>query len=83
MVEKLMLILGLAAPDYSSAVAAQASYTLHTNAPLAVTECCGQCKGGKIVHGDGHVTECPCPTDCKCKGRKETICTTGTCAPPK
>lgn len=30
-------------------------------------ECCGECKGGWIVHGDGHRTACPCQASCRCK----------------
>ena len=35
-------------------------------------ECCGECNGtGKIVHPDGHVTDCPCPATCECKKPEE------------
>lgn len=81
MVNEILMLLGMAAPDYSSAVAVQASYTLHTTKQVVVDECCGRCKNGKITHGDGHVTDCPCPPDCKCKAKKE--CASGTCAPKK
>lgn len=36
-------------------------------APPKPGDCCGECKGGWIVHGDGHRTPCPCPAGCKCK----------------
>jgi hypothetical protein len=30
--------------------------------------CCTDCGGtGRIVHADGHSTECPCPASCACK----------------
>lgn len=36
--------------------------------PRPRKECCDECKGtGKIRQPDGHVTDCPCPDDCKCK----------------
>lgn len=83
MINELLLLLGLATPDYSAAVAVQASYTLHTSSPAPINECCGACKNGKITHGDGHVTPCPCPPECKCKAPKGTLCESGTCAPKK
>ena len=37
-------------------------------------ECCKDCKGtGKIVHADGHQTDCPCPKDCECKAGKDAV----------
>jgi len=37
-------------------------------------ECCGACNGtGKIVHPDGHVTDCPCPPTCECKKPKAAV----------
>lgn len=84
MVNEILMLLGMATPDYSSAVAVQASYTLHTAAPVVVVdECCGRCKNGKITHGDGHVTPCPCPPECKCKAPKSAMCMSGTCVPKK
>ncbi len=65
----LLILLGLATPEYSSAVAVNASYTLHTQKSPLPEVCCGRCVNGKIVHGDGHVTDCPCPPGCKCKAK--------------
>ena len=57
-----------AAPILTERVAVEAAYTLHTTAVEPVAKkCCGSCKNGFIVHGDGHKTPCPCPPDCKCK----------------
>lgn len=57
-----------AAPILTERVAVEAAYTLHTMAVEPVTKkCCGSCKNGFIVHGDGHKTPCPCPSDCECK----------------
>ena len=57
-----------AAPILTERVAVEAAYTLHTRAVEPVAkECCGSCKNGFIVHGDGHKTPCPCPPDCECK----------------
>ncbi len=90
MVHNFIILLGLASPDYTERVAVNAAYTLHTRkAAVVVNECCGACKGGKIVHGDGHVTDCPCPPDCRCKAvthppsvlRPE--CKDGKCSPRK
>lgn len=74
MVKALLILLGLAAPDYSSAVAVNAAYTLHTTATPVPEKCCGLCKNGKIVHGDGHVTDCACPPGCKCKAKSVLGC---------
>lgn len=52
--------------DYDVPVAVEAAYVVTTYVPPA-PKCCGLCKNGKIVHGDGHVTDCACPPDCKCK----------------
>lgn len=66
-------------PDLVGPVAVSAAYTLHSYKP-AVQKCCESCRGGKIIHGDGHVTDCPCPPDCKCKLRGEPIpCKDGKC----
>jgi hypothetical protein len=70
MTELFALLFGLAAPDYTGAVAVQAAYVIHTQREAApVQECCGLCNGGIIVHGDGHTTPCPCPPECPCKKR--------------
>lgn len=54
--------------DYVAPVAVEAAYVCATAKKTEpVSKCCGQCVGGKVVHGDGHVTECPCPADCKCR----------------
>lgn len=91
MVNELLIAFGLIAPDYTGMVAAEAAYVLHTQKAPEETKCCGLCKDGRIVHGDGHSTECPCPPDCKCKTRGAVIhppsvlkqCPTGKCTPPK
>ncbi len=67
MVNELIALLGLAAPDYSAAVAVNAAYTLHAEPVEAPQKCCGLCKNGRITHGDGHTTPCPCPDTCECK----------------
>ena len=81
----LLLLLGLAAPDMTARVAAEAAVTI--NQPLApvvapvADKCCGECRNGVITHGDGHKTPCPCPASCKCKAKSQTpICESGTCA---
>lgn len=80
----LLILLGLAAPDMTARVATEAAVTI--NQPAAVitpvkSDCCGECKGGWITHGDGHRTPCPCPATCKCKAKpQQPICESGTCA---
>ena len=83
MVKTLLILLGLAAPDYSAAVAVNASYTLHTKASPVPEKCCGLCKNGKIVHGDGHVTDCACPPGCKCKAKSVLLPECKDCKPRK
>jgi len=83
MVKTLLILLGLAAPDYSSVVAINAAYTLHTQAVPAPEKCCGLCKNGKIVHGDGHVTDCACPPGCKCKAKSVLLPECNDCKPRK
>lgn len=83
MVNSLLILLGLAAPDYTAAVAVSAAYTLHTTETPAPEKCCGLCRGGKIVHGDGHVTDCPCPTGCKCKAKSVLLPERKDCKPQK
>ena len=73
MVKTLLILLGLATPDCHSVVAVNAAYTLHTVATPVPEQCCGRCKNGKIVHGDGHVTDCPCPMGCKCKAKSVLV----------
>jgi hypothetical protein len=80
---KLFLILASfwGTPDYTGPVAAEAAYVIATQkAPVAVKECCGQCKAGIITHGDGHKTKCPCPDACKCK---QAGCEEAKCVPRK
>lgn len=64
----LWILSWFAVPVTTERVAVEAAYTLHTATiePVA-KKCCGACKGGVIVHGDGHRTPCPCPADCECK----------------
>lgn len=52
-------------PDMVGPVAVQASYTLHTM-PEEKPARCMSCDAGKITHGDGHVTDCPCGEGCDC-----------------
>ena len=54
------------APCYPERVAVEAAYVCTTYTEPK-SKCCGQCKLGKITHGDGHVTDCPCPKDCLCR----------------
>jgi hypothetical protein len=55
-------------PILTERVAVEAAFTLHTAKVEPVKKvCCGACKNGFIIHGDGHRTPCPCPPDCKCK----------------
>jgi len=64
-----------AAAAVAVAYAAQAKST-PTPAPQPdlPEECCGECNGtGKIVHPDGHVTDCPCPPTCECKQKKAAV----------
>lgn len=83
MVKELLIVFGLVAPDYSSAVAVNASYTLHTRSIPAPEKCCGLCKNGKIVHGDGHVTDCACQPGCSCKSKSVLVPECQNCLPPK
>lgn len=78
----LILLLGLAAPDMTARVAAEAAVTISQPVVMPVADkCCGECKGGWITHGDGHKTPCPCPATCKCKAKpQQNICESGTCA---
>ena len=53
-------------PSFPERIAVEAAYVVTTyDAPKL--KCCGACKNGKIAHGDGHVTDCPCPPDCLCR----------------
>ena len=75
MASLLAWVLSLFSPaDMTAAVAVEASYVLHTQEFQAPgKKCCGSCKDGRIVHGDGHSTPCPCPDDCQCKTRGAVI----------
>jgi hypothetical protein len=54
--------------DLTIPVAVEAAYVIATTqATVSVHKCCGLCAGGKIIHGDGHITDCPCPMTCACK----------------
>ena len=62
------------APIYQERIAVEAAYVCTTYAaPKAKCKCGGACKNGKIVHGDGHVTDCPCPADCLCRTKSVLI----------
>lgn len=61
-----LLLMLFPTPDMAGPVAVHAAYTIHTYQAEG-GECCGECKGGFITHGDGHKTPCPCPDDCRCK----------------
>ena len=53
-------------PTFPERIAVEAAYVCTTyTAPKS--KCCGACKNGKITHGDGHVTDCPCSSDCLCR----------------
>ena len=71
MVNELLMLLSLGTPDYTGRAAAEAALVLHTKP--TTQECCGLCKNGKIRHGDGHTTDCPCPDDCPCKTKGAVI----------
>ncbi len=91
MAELLALLASLfASPDMTGPVAVHASYVIHTQqTDTPSKKCCGECKGGFIVHGDGHKTPCPCPPDCECKAVKHPPvviyqnCPAGKCPPTK
>ena len=61
------LLFALFDKPYEPLIAVSAAYAIHAGIDSPATECCGECEGGKIVHGDGHVTDCPCPEGCECK----------------
>ena len=59
---------------YQPEIAVRAAYCIHTQAGTdEKSECCGVCVGGNIIHGDGHITDCPCPPDCKCKTEDKAV----------
>lgn len=64
----LLLALWFPPSDYHTRVSVEAALAATTYKPGDVDSvCCGLCTGGKVIHGDGHVTECPCPSTCKCR----------------
>ena len=68
------LILLFFPPVYDERVAAEAAYVIVTQQPEnPKDEKCCACIGGKIRHGDGHVTDCPCPDTCACKTVKALL----------
>ena len=72
----LILLLLTAPPRYYEEVAVDAAYAIVTHKEESPAACCGgkpQCVGGKIIHGDGHVTDCPCPDTCDCKKYKAIL----------
>ena len=71
----LELILLLVSPpkDFTPVVGVTAAYSIRQDGGGEVTECCGECTNGKIIHGDGHVTDCPCPETCECKADKALL----------
>lgn len=72
----LILFFLLAPPSYEQTVAVEAAYAIVTHKDESPAKCCGdkpKCVGGKIVHGDGHVTDCPCPDTCACKKYKALL----------
>lgn len=74
---RLILLWLLAAPvSYEERVAAEAAVVVVTRKVDSQAGCCSgkpKCVGGKIIHGDGHVTDCPCPDTCKCKLHKALL----------
>lgn len=72
----LILLLLTAPPRYYEEVAVDAAYAIVTHKDEESSSCCSdkpKCVGGKIIHGDGHVTDCPCPESCKCKTYKALL----------
>lgn len=70
----LLWIASFFAQDMTARVAVEASLVLHTQEfSVPGKKCCGACKNGFIVHGDGHKTPCPCPPDCECKTKGAVV----------
>ena len=67
MIEFMLALLADTKPDYTPRIACEAAYVLAAPLDDVPSECCGICEGGKIIHGDGHITDCPCPETCECK----------------
>ena len=59
-------------PTFPERIAVEAAYVCTTYTEPK-SKCCGACKNGKIIHGDGHVTDCPCPPDCLCRTKSVLI----------
>jgi hypothetical protein len=72
----------LAVDDIPAKVSAEVAYSLLKPVPV-VSKCCGQCKGGVIIHGDGHQTPCPCPANCKCRTKSILLPGCKTCPSPQ
>lgn len=68
------LLFWLFPPQYEERVAAEAAYVVvvHPAEKRQGEKCCN-CVGGKMLHGDGHVTDCPCPDTCDCKKMKALL----------
>jgi hypothetical protein len=66
---KWLLLWLLGSPvTYEEQVAVEAAYAIVTfQQDDTPSKCCGKCVGGKMLHGDGHITDCPCPPECECK----------------
>lgn len=79
----LIIALLFSAPNYDERIAVEAAYVAATYVAPDKKECCGRCKGGKITHGDGHVTDCPCPPGCACKTKSVLLKECKTCLPSK
>jgi hypothetical protein len=87
----LITLVFVAPLDLTIPVGVEAAYVVVTSSAEAVTKkCCGLCHGGKVIHGDGHVTDCACPATCACKKNPAVVhppsvlrCKDGTCTPKK
>lgn len=72
---ELILAWLIAPKPYEPVIAVEMAWAVHgdrADSPDG-SECCGECEGGKIIHGDGHITDCPCPSDCECKTRGAAV----------
>lgn len=68
----------------AASISAARSTMLAGGEPTPAPEgCCSECNNtGWITHGDGHRTQCPCPSDCPCKQPKDVKCEGGQCTSP-
>jgi hypothetical protein len=73
MIELILALFTNPAPDYTPVIACETAYVLSAASDEVDTECCGLCEGGKIIHGDGHITDCPCPETCECKTENKAV----------